>query len=271
MLSAKVAAFGFAAMSGARTAEFRRKPVPIREGGKPIPPTLLKASDEQTVAAVAALLSAGAGYPADRFDEWGIISAPRFPGRSQVAIGLDRFEAEGVWGVSPNLIPHFALHSPAGTLSLALGSHGPNLGIGGGTDSAIQGVLTALTWLEDGRLPGVWLVLSGYTPELVPGLREIPPTDSVCHALALAIVHEGSTGAEGSMIRIVQGDADPCEHTLNLAEAADRLELGTSRRPAESASIYRPHLSFPASIRPDAWTIAADPVSGLRVELEVSR
>ena len=35
---------------------------------------------------------------------------------------LRSFKAEGVWGTSPHLIPHFALHSPSGTISLALGA-----------------------------------------------------------------------------------------------------------------------------------------------------
>ena len=72
-------------------------------------------------------------------EHWGILAASRFLGRSSLVVALDRFRSEGVWGVSPHLIPHYALHSPAGTLSLALGVHGPNLGIGGGLFSEFEG------------------------------------------------------------------------------------------------------------------------------------
>jgi hypothetical protein len=232
---------------------------------------LLKASDEQTVAALAALLSAMAKFDAESFDEWGIVAAPRFPGRAQLALALDSFAAEGVWGVSPHLIPHFALHSAAGTLSLALGIHGPNLGIGGGTDSALQGFLMALTWLDEGRVPGVWLILSGYRPEFIPGHRDVPPTDSECQALALALVPDTSPAAATARVRLVHGNADAFEEPQDLVAAAEWLESRERQeRPDVKPSIYRPHIRFSDSNRPDVRAVAADPVSGLRVELAVS-
>ncbi len=96
------------------------------------------------------------------------MAASRYLGRANLAVALRSFMAEGVWGTSPHLIPHFALHSASGTISLALGSHGPNLGVGGGLHAAAEGFLTALTWLSTGVVPGVWLVLTGWSPELVP-------------------------------------------------------------------------------------------------------
>ena len=86
---------------------------------------------------------AGAWWP--RRDTWG--------GRTWRR-RLRSFVAEGVWGTSPHLIPHFALHSPSGTISLALGLHGPNLGVGGGLHAAAEGFLAALTWLAAGRRAG---------------------------------------------------------------------------------------------------------------------
>ena len=97
-----------------------------------------------------------------------MVAASRYLGRASLAAALRSFAAEGVWGTSPHLIPHFALHSPSGTISLALGLHGPNLGVGGGLHAAAEGFLAALTWLTAGVVPGVWLVLSGWSPELVP-------------------------------------------------------------------------------------------------------
>ena len=144
-----------------------------------MPPSLLRYSDEQTVAGVAAVFTAidEGGLDPERFAGWGVVAASRFLGRANLAQALRSFTAEGVWGTSPHLIPHFALHSLSGTISLALGLHGPNLGVGGGLHAAAEGFLTALTWLSAGIVPGVWLVLTGWSPELVPerGMARLPP------------------------------------------------------------------------------------------------
>ncbi len=266
VLAAKVRAFGLASMQGPEIADFRRNPAPIPDGRKPIPSTLLKASDEQTVVSVAALLNAASLFEPERLDEWGIVASPRYPGRAQLAVALDRFAAEGVWGVSPHLIPHFALHSPAGTLSLALGIHGPNLGIGGGPDSPIQAVLTALTWLEEGRVPGVWLVLSGYSPEFIPSRGDESPADCDCQALALALVPRRSR-MEGAIVRVVQGKAEAREEPLDLVELAGWLKPERLSRPVESPSTYRPHIRIPASVDWNVRVVATDPVGGHRLEL----
>ncbi len=68
------------------------------------------------------------------------MAASRYLGRANLAVALRSFMAEGVWGTSPHLIPHFALHSASGTISLALGSHGPNLGVGGGLHAVARRV-----------------------------------------------------------------------------------------------------------------------------------
>ena len=160
-------------MSPGEVPALRRKPGPVPEGWARAPPSLLRNSDEQTIAGTAAVFAAidamgasaatnsrgGAWWP--RRGSWG----------GQSGGALRSFLAEGVWGTSPHLIPHFALHSPSGTISLALGLHGPNLGVGGGLHAAAEGFLAALTWLSAGVVPGVWLVLTGWSPELVPDRR----------------------------------------------------------------------------------------------------
>ncbi len=112
-----------------------------------------------------------------------MVAASRYLGRANLAVALRSFMAEGVWGTSPHLIPHFALHSASGTISLALGSHGPNLGVGGGLHAAAEGFLAALTWLASGVVPGVWLVLSGWSPELVPDPVGKALDSGECHGL----------------------------------------------------------------------------------------
>ena len=132
-LAGDVVGHGLARFTRDHVADLRKRPGPIPAGWGRVPPSLLRYSDEQTIAGVVAVFTAIERMRDDpaRFAEWGVVAAPRFLGRSSLAKALERFDAEGVWGTSPHLIPHFALHSQAGTISLALGIHGPNLGVGG--------------------------------------------------------------------------------------------------------------------------------------------
>jgi hypothetical protein len=268
LVTAAVRGVGFVRLDGPQLAESRRRPGPVPAGWKPLPSTLLKASDEQTVAAVCAVLSAIAeqgGASPSEYVGWGVVAASRFLGRSQLVVAVQRFLDEGVWGVSPHLIPHYALHSPAGTLSLALGLKGPNLGVGGGADAAIQGFLTALSWLDEGNLDGVWLVLTGHTPEFVPDPRGMATTDSRCEALALALVPD-EPGR--SRFRIVADAAVTGSVQVNLADLHERLRANQSPGSGSATStsaIHRPHVRP----RPPSRIIASDPTMGLRLELEI--
>jgi hypothetical protein len=256
-LSGVIRAAGLARLDLAALAASRRAPGPIPEGWKPLAPTFLKTSDDQTVSAVSAVLDAIATQPdvaPDAYAEWGVVVASRYLGRAQLAVALRRFASEGVWGVSPHLIPHFALHSPAGTLSLALGSHGPNLGVGGGPGSAMDGALTALTWLSEGRLPGVWLVLTGHEPDLVPDAKGAPVSPTECRALALALEPDDESPA--ARLRLVSGspEEDAVPDLVDLhARIAAALDV--------ASSIYRPHIDLQPK---PCHAIAA--VSGLRLE-----
>ena len=175
-LAAKLLGTGLFRMPPGDVPAARRRPGPVPEGWSRTPPSVLRYSDEQTVAGTAAVFTAmeAMGVAPGRFEGWGVVAASRYLGRSSLAAALRSFQAEGVWGISPHLIPHFALHSPSGTISLALGLHGPNLGVGGGLHAVAEGGLVALTWLAAGTVPGVWLVLTGWSPELVPNHRDAP-------------------------------------------------------------------------------------------------
>jgi hypothetical protein len=175
-------------MSSGDVATLRRKPAPIPEGWAPPSSSLLRNSDEQTIAGLCAVFTAidRMRLPRDRCEGWGVIAASRFLGRANLARALESFLTEGVWGTSPHLIPHYALHSASGTISLGLRLHGPNLGVGGGLHAAAEGFLAALTWLSIGSVPGVWLVLSGWSPELVPS-RAADPALRECQALAIGL------------------------------------------------------------------------------------
>ncbi len=247
-LAGEVMGCGLFRMSSGDAPALRRRPGPIPEDWGRVAPSLLRYSDEQTIAGTAAVFAAieSMGLPPGRFDGWGVVAASRYLGRANLAHALRSFLAEGVWGTSPHLIPHFALHSPAGTISLALGLHGPNLGVGGGLYAAAEGFLAALTWVSTGRIPGVWLVLTGWSPELVPNQRGNGPAAGECQALAIALT-AGDMVAGRSVFRAVVG-AEP-HHAfapIDLVRLADRLERRGS---------------------PSPCTIATDPRGRLRIEL----
>ncbi len=256
-LCAVVRAAGLVGLDAPAVAAFRRKPGPMPEGWKPIAPTFLKTSDEQTVAAVAAVLAAiegqGGGIGPMAYADWGVVAASRHLGRSQLVVALRRFGDEGVWGVSPHLIPHFALHSPAGTLSLALGAHGPNLGVGGGQAAATEGALTALTWLSEGQMPGVWLVVTGHDPEFVPGPDGQPTAPTTCVALALALEPDRGGSSRGPRLRIGAADG---------SETAGPVDLGDLGAWLSAAAQDDPMIGRPQ-------TFAVDEGDGLRMEWAV--
>ncbi len=256
MLSGAVAGLALFRARPSDLSTLRRRPGPVPEGWLRTPPSLLRYADEQTVTGTAAVFAAMAtmGARPEGFEGWGVVAASRYLGRASLASALRSFETEGVWGTSPHLIPHFALHSPSGTISLAMGLHGPNLGIGGGLHAAAEGFLAAMTWLSAGVVPGVWLVLSGWSPELIPDRRAVAvPAAAVdaaeieCRALALALRPAGEAMSGGPMVRVRFGDeAEHVEAPVDLIRLAELLEGrgGTSPR-----------------------TIATDPAGRLRVEL----
>lgn len=123
----------------------------------------LKHADDQSVAALLAVRSAM--HDADSLDmsAWGILAAPRTPGRPVLEATLERFQSEGAWGVSPNIIPNYSLHSLAGFLSVTLDIRGPNLGVGGLPNSESDIWPVANAWLADDSIPAVWIVLTGWS------------------------------------------------------------------------------------------------------------
>jgi hypothetical protein len=174
-------------------ATLRRNPVP--SPGTPLPPSFLKHADEQTVVGIAAVYQAIHNHHlADvDFRNWAVVGAPCFLGRGMLAHALRRFAAEGAWGVSPHLIPHHSVHAVSGTVSQALGIHGPNFGIGGGPHAVAEAMTLTATLVADHRLPGLWVVLTEYEPEFIPAEAATPSTnghhaDPLGVALALALV-----------------------------------------------------------------------------------
>jgi hypothetical protein len=182
-----VAAYATARATSETLIALRQQPGPAP--GEPLPPAFLKHADEQTVVGIAALLQAIArfGLTGTDFTHWGALAAPRFLGRAALRLALQRFAAEGAWGISPHLIPHRSLHSISGTVSQALKLHGPNFGVGGGPGGAAEAIQTAAALLQGDRLPGVWVVWTGWNPEPTPELNGHAAAAEVSGA-ALALV-----------------------------------------------------------------------------------
>jgi hypothetical protein len=151
-----------------------------------LPASFLKQSDEQTVVGLAAVYRALAapGVEPAGLAAWGIVAAPRFIGWTTLTAALQRFAEEGAWGTSPHLIPHRSLHALSGTVSQALGVYGPNFGVGGGPSAADEALLVAGALLSAERLPGLWVVLTDFTPDD----SELSAPDLTWHGVALALL-----------------------------------------------------------------------------------
>jgi hypothetical protein len=209
-------------------AELRRRPGPVC--GEPLPPAFLKHADEQTVVGLAAVyqaihdhgLTPAAGTAP--FSGWGVLAAPRFLGRPTLVGALQRFAAEGAWGVSPHLIPHRSLHSISGTVSLALKIHGPNFGVGGGPGAAAEVLLSAATMLECRRVPGVWVVLTAMDPEEPPEEAGRPAPGACFAGLALALTPVG-VDRPAVRLRIVSGSVGPARGSAAGLQGLDLFGL----------------------------------------------
>jgi hypothetical protein len=219
-------------------AELRRHPGPVCGG--PLPPAFLKHADEQTVIGLAAVYHAIHDHHlSPPFTAWGVLAAPRFLGRPTMAAALQRFAAEGAWGVSPHLIPHRSLHAMSGTVSQALKIHGPNFGVGGGPSAAVEALLAAAALLERQNVPGVWVVLTGLDPEKAPDEsgRTVPGIQ--CVGVALALVPP-RVGWPGIRLRVVAGEPmlnGSARHGLapsafDLVQLHSVLTVQSSSRPA---------------------------------------
>jgi hypothetical protein len=188
-----VAGFGIVQAAPDVLAALRRNPVPLP--GAPVSPSFLKHADEQTVVGIAAVYQAIHNHNLAQVDfrDWGVVGAPCFLGRGTLAQALKRLAVEGAWGVSPHLIPHHSVHAVSGTVSQALGIHGPNFGVGGGPHAVAEALTIAATLVADRELPGLWVVLTEYEPEFIPADPSAPSAKGhhagpLGVALALALV-----------------------------------------------------------------------------------
>jgi hypothetical protein len=165
----------------------RRDPGPLP--GRDLPASFLKHADEQSVCGLAAVLKAihESGLGVDAFKDWGVIGAPKYPGRVLAGASMAKFFDQGVRGISPHVIPQNSLHSLSGVISVALEMGGPNVGAGGGRTALAEGLLTAFSLMADGRLPGMWLVATEWDREPLPQKNGRAVAEGRCHAVALML------------------------------------------------------------------------------------
>lgn len=231
-ISCRVAGHFFGRVSAEQIFAFRHRPGRLPPG-RTMSPAILRYSDEQTVVGLAGVLRVleDMPVPAEELKKWGVLSGPSFFGRKALTQALERYEQEGAWGINPHLVPHHSLHGLSGTISLALGLHGLNLGVGGGPEPTAEALRVAASFLEAELAPGIWVVLSGTDPEFIPGI----PNDTskpTWLVVVLALVPDLSTES-GLRIRVgpeiislsdLQGANDSPLPSISLKELGARLE-----------------------------------------------
>jgi hypothetical protein len=120
------------------------------------------------------------------------------------------------------MIPHRSLHSTSGTVSQALGIHGPNFGAGGGPAAESDGLLAGIALLRDMRPSGVWVVCTCLDPEQsADASTGKPRPGTLCRGLALALKPVGSAGI--AHLEVAISPPTGASAPLGLAALADLL------------------------------------------------
>jgi hypothetical protein len=181
-----IAAFGVVRADLQQISPLRKNP-----GSYPLgnPAPSIKLADEQTVLGMAAVLRAiqDFGWQDRPFADWGVVGAPRFLGRVRGAAAMERFRRQGVRSMSPLIIPNLSLHAVSGAISMGLGCHGPNFGVGGSHGNVAEGLLAGLSLQATYDIPGVWVVATQWDPEPIPDTsgKSTIPTNGLSVALGL--------------------------------------------------------------------------------------
>ncbi len=208
-------------------AQLRKSPVSLI-GNVELPS--LKHSDEQTVAAMAAVALAmqGTELAQVNYGAWGIVASSRFLGRGAVLGVMKRYSKDGPWGVSMQVTPHQTVHSISSTLSLALACHGPCIGAGGGPFDESSAVLAAISLLQRPGVPGVWLIFTGWEPEFTTDSAGRPTGSPECVAAALAIL-PAPPAKHHSALRMLRAVPSP-SRTATQAQRVAPADLAVFRR-----------------------------------------
>jgi hypothetical protein len=242
--SCAIAAHGLCEERLSGLAALRDRAAPA--GAPALPPRFLRHCDEQTVVGLHAVLAAVAAAPTVAGDlaRHGVVGAPCQAGRLVTARSLVQMRREGAVAISTHIVPQCSLHSLAGAVSVALGMHGPHLGVGGGGDALAEGLVTAVSLVQAAGsaavLPAVWLVATEWDEE--PALDEsgAPTNDPLCRGLALLLDASGT------------GDV-----TLDLHGPVGAVPRASAPRPRGSrlAECARAVAACRAGARPSGWSL----------------
>jgi hypothetical protein len=163
-------------------------------GAPPLPSRFLRHADEHTVVGIRAVQEAlatlgsrssnGSGGATDRF---AVVAGPCNAGRPASARTLVNLRDGGPVTVSPHVVPQCSLHALASAVSVGLGIHGPNIGVGGGPEALFEAFITALSLLDEPGVEGCWLVLTAWDDEPTLDDRGDVPAEAVCRGVALAL------------------------------------------------------------------------------------
>ncbi|MBM4022324.1 MAG: hypothetical protein FJ284_08805 [Planctomycetes bacterium] len=193
----------------------------LRNGpaGEPaLPPRFLRHADEHTVVGVHAVITAIARGP-DCGDRSGhaVVAAPCQSGRLAAAHALAQLASGGAVTVSPHIVPQCSMHSLAGAVSVALGMHGPHLGVGGGPEALAEGLFAAATLLTTApsTCTAAWLVATEWDDEPTLDATGAATGDPVCRALAVWLT-PASAGERGS-------EDGPLSLNLRIPPASGRV------------------------------------------------
>lgn len=215
---------------------------PPPEGAPALPSRFLRHADEHTVVGVRAVMEAMASRPDDGggFERFAVVAAPCGAGRPASARTLVQLRAGGAVTVSPHVVPQCSLHAVAAAVSVGLGMHGPNVGVGGGPEALGEGILAALSLLDEPDVHGCWLVLTAWDREPSLDAAGDAPTDAVCRGVALALDRSASTSLSLSLRRgpalgLVGADPLPDDGSRLLADFAAAL-TGAARGPRRAES-----------------------------------
>lgn len=165
------------------------------------------------------------------FAAWGVIAAPIFFGRGGNAGALRRYADEGVWGISPQMVPQLSHHALPGTISMALKLHGPNYAIGNGPEAIGEGIMLAATMLSEGRLPGLWLVMTRYSPEYIPNddTAGSASNHAMGEGIALALTPIENSGKGPEFLFSPDDEFDLALPVFELSNMADQLQTDNPR------------------------------------------
>lgn len=165
----------------------------------PLSTSIIKNLDEQTVIALYCAQEATAGI--ENLNKWGVIVAPKHPGRKRIIQAFEKFLEESAWAISPHLVTYDSLHSPSGIISIAFQLKEVNLGVGGQGTMEGHCLLSALTILENNSIDGLVLIWTGYKEEFPPNQLETINKE-IIEGFAIAIKKREDNSTENPSINI---------------------------------------------------------------------